>query len=464
MAIFGIIPDNLFAPLAGPLRKDYAQILMNIYELYKIHPFSIEREVITSSAIDYLESIDTLDLSSMDTEELSSDDSRGRALWFIRQLEAFGWIDIETKDNYKQYVTLPDYSIELLDTFDQLQNNRRQEFKGLVYATYSVLASPDTMQNRLDALEQAHRLTMELVRQLKSLSHNIKTYIERVTKSKTPKELLEQHFEQYMTEIIDQRYHRLKTSDSVYKYRPKIIAIVSEWSNNDIWIEQTAKELAKRYSSSDELLHEPKTEIRKMLNYIETSYRGMDTILKEIDRRNSQYTAASRRRIEYMLTTAESTEGQLQEILKYFAKETTEAELELIQEGFSQIYDHNFLDDQSLFTPRSKAKTHEPLSLDRNTSLSETQQKEKQERLLKEMQNQVSIDKVNTFILDLLQNKTAIAANEIRIESTEILIYLIYALVFKNNRQAKYKISFGNTEVVSLDGQYLLPNFMITIK
>ncbi len=167
------------------------------------------------------------------------------------------------------------------------------------------------------ALEKAYEQTEQLISGLKSLNHNIKRYIEIVLKEKKPQEILKIHFEDYKQEILDRSYHRLKTSDNVSKYRPRIIRRISEWYENDLWVAEIAAADVRRgrFKSIDEA----KQDAYRRLDFIRQSYLNMDGLLEEIDRRNAQYANSSFMQIRYILNSSRDTEGQLLEILKYLA-------------------------------------------------------------------------------------------------------------------------------------------------
>ena len=54
-----------------------------------------------------------------------------------------------------------------------------------------------------------------LITGLKNLNSGIKHYIDELTKYKTPAEIMDVLFNDYIENIVDKAYHRLLTSDNV---------------------------------------------------------------------------------------------------------------------------------------------------------------------------------------------------------------------------------------------------------
>ena len=83
-----------------------------------------------------------------------------------------------------------------------------------------------------------------LITGLKNLSSGIKHYIDELTKYKTPAEIMDVLFNDYIENIVDKAYHRLLTSDNVSKFRPEIIERLESKSHSKAYVEKAGAELA----------------------------------------------------------------------------------------------------------------------------------------------------------------------------------------------------------------------------
>lgn len=464
MNLFNIVPEKLFSVLASPLKEYYSDILFLIYDQYMLTSFSIEREVIIDIISDYIEGrMDNTTFSTgLDDEiwEESLQDASGirdRASFILRKLELTGWITVETYSNYQQYINLNDYSIRILDALDKVRKNYRAEYQGYVYATYTLLYSEEANRQSNIALEKAYEQTEQLISGLKSLNHNIKRYTEKVFQQKRPQEILKLHFEEYKSEIIDKSYHRLKTSDNVSRYRPKITGRISRWYNDDKWVLAVAAEEVKRDKFRE--LDDAKRDIYRKLDFIRQSYENMDGLLDEIDRRNGQYADASYMQLRYMLNSSRNVEGQILEIMKYVSKLLTVGKAgrwDYLDDEAGRLfsfYTQNFIDAESIYKPHEAARVHQAVELD-DFGLSEQKKKESVQKIREKLQNRMTREKINEYILHKLGEKDSIKAHELGIEAIDDFLKLIYAAVYSRSKLVDYSVDFQGEYVESGQESY----------
>ena len=474
MNLFSVIPEKLFSVLSSPLKEFYSDILFLVYEQYMLTSFSIEREVMIDIISDYIETKQDNDFFNSSLEDeiwneslQDSNTARDRASFVLRKLESHGWITIETYSNYQQHINLNDYSIKILDILDKVRKNYQAEYQGYVYATYTLLYSEEASKQGNIALEKAYEQTEQLISGLKSLNHNIKRYTEKIYSQKRPQDILKLHFEDYKKEIIDRSYHRLKTSDNVSRYRPKIVSRISKWYNDDKWVTEIGSQEVKRERFKN--IDDAKADIYRRLDFIRQSYQNIDNLLDEIDRRNSQYADASFMQLKYMLNTSRNIEGQILEILKYLAeliisKESGRLDLlpEMMERLFS-IYSQAFFDMDSLYKPRDAARIHVPEQLN-YVEISEEKKKEAIIKIKEKMQNRMVREKINEHIMDKLGDKDSITAQEMGIECLDDFLKLIYAAVYSRSKLVDYTMVFEGGHVETGEEGYRYKNVEIKNK
>lgn len=455
--LFSVIPDRFFSVLASPLKKLYAEVLFRLYDQYLLTNFGIPREVAVDIIVDYLETGGQKEweqqLEEESWEEGADSNTRNRASFLLRKLAECEWLVLETYHDYSEYITLADYAIQVLETLDRVRKNYRAEYQGYVYATYTLLNSPEAEKQGHLALEKAREQTAQLMNGLKTLNHNIKRYIDQVLQEKTPQEILRLHFQDYQQSILDKSYHRLKTSDHVSRYRPKIVDKINQWSRNHKWLKELAKlEVQReRYPSEEEALQG----IHKSLDFIATSYLNMDSMLEEIDRRNSQYASASYTTLRFALTRSKNLEGQILEILKYLALLRTKGEQgkdDLLPGKMSPLFNlfqQEFLDSASLYTPRNLGLQHRPQELN---VLSEPDPKRQQERLARTREvlaQKLTREKINRYIIEKIGERPAITASQLGINEVDDLLKLIYAAAYSPSAAVDYTMEFDNAPPVT---------------
>ena len=66
--------------------------------------------------------------------------------------------------------------------------------------------------------------------------HNMDKFFERLLSKQSYGELLEEHLEGYVEEVVNKKYHILKTSDNFYIYKMDIKRCLKEMREDDAWI------------------------------------------------------------------------------------------------------------------------------------------------------------------------------------------------------------------------------------
>lgn len=225
--IFEVVPENFFVPLSSPNKLMYMNIISLIYKLVQNGlSYGIDKEILVDEIEDYLVGIN-YDLVNEEEEQLTS--NREKAGSLIRKLIDCGWIYPETTNNYKQIINFQDYAVVILESFIKVVNKESLEYQGNIISIYSMLYSNEKAGI---VIKHAFENTKGIIIGLKTLNANIKKYMDRLTKQKTPEEIMQEFFGNYTKEVIDKSYHRLKTSENVSKYRPKIIAKLNEDLND----------------------------------------------------------------------------------------------------------------------------------------------------------------------------------------------------------------------------------------
>ena len=68
--------------------------------------------------------------------------------------------------------------------------------------------------------------------------HNMDKFFERLLNKQSYDELLKEHLEGYVEEVVRRKYHILKTSDNFYIYKMDIKRWLKEMREDDAWVER----------------------------------------------------------------------------------------------------------------------------------------------------------------------------------------------------------------------------------
>ncbi|MGI6574396.1 MAG: Wadjet anti-phage system protein JetA family protein [bacterium] len=120
------------------------------------------------------------------------------AHFILRRLRDTGWIESEYRvDSFAENITLPDYSVKLINLLYSLIEDSFREYNSYVYSTYSALNTADQERDNYmyDALLTTYGNTVKLLDDLKTLHNNIRRYHQALNEYATVNEILRSHFD-----------------------------------------------------------------------------------------------------------------------------------------------------------------------------------------------------------------------------------------------------------------------------
>jgi len=456
VGLFNIISDNFFSILSSKNKEIYLEALFVLRKAYK-QQVMISRDDIISMLIANLED-KLLDVETEEDEVPREKNLSSMAHFLLRKLECTGWIEREYASNsFEEYINLHDYSIKILNTLYEITDITAREYNGYVYSTYSLLRTAD--QDRDDymysALYEAHKKTHELVDELKSLLNNIRRYHQMLGNENEVREILKGHFDEFKELIGDRIYHPLKTFDSVPRFKNPILAMLKNWMFDTDAIETMVNSalLRKSYKNREEAVED----ILYMMGDIVDIYEKIDSLIKEIDRKNAAYTRASVERMQYLLNTDRSIKGKLIEILKRTANNDEISDK--LQQAMGEeinIFPVKYLDEFSLYSKKNRKdrKASEPLKVEMDFD---------QDELLKELEdfkdrvkNSFSHQRIMEFMKGQFKDRLEIESRDIKLMNDEDFVMLILASLKHDEINSFYSVDFKEGYV--LNGGYRLPH------
>lgn len=441
--LFDVIPSNFFMPLSSPGRYTYWECIFRLFSIINRQlSFGVEREVLVDELQFYFDSEMSADL---DEEGWNEKDSRGKANQVLRKLESYGWISMETDNSYVQRVNFRDYAIQVIKTLLDISEEKKVEYQGYIFTIYSLVRM--STDNSAIILQQIAENTDKLVTGLKNLNANIKQYIDDLTKHSTVAQIMDALLNDYYTNVVDKAYHRLLTSDNVSKFRPEIIERLETMSRSKKYMEQTRRELAAMKEISSE---EAEEQILETLHEIIETFRQMDDILGEINKKNTKYQRAAINRAKFLLTSTEDIRGQIKEILLAVNQKVNEEKLDLnavheleFMDGLIKIFSSEFLDNDSLYSPIEGKKEFKPEPMQIKVPDEELRRQKSLEMKAK-MERILSTAKIEAFVMEQLGNRRVMHASEISLEDPENFIRLIYIRLYGQRKNVSYRIVPGS--------------------
>lgn len=451
--LFQIIPDNFFSPLASGNKIVYWDCICKLFAITSRQlAFGIERDILVDELIFYFDSAmagefrdetqgDQFKQEEPQENELQIKDSRSKANFVLRKLENCGWISIETDMSYVQRVNFKDYAVKIIKTLQDVSEEKKTEYQGYIYTIYNLVRAPG--ENQGLGLLQIMENTDQLITGLKTLNSNIKRYIDELTKHSTVAEILDALLNDYYTNVVDKAYHRLLTSDNVSKFRPEILERLEAKSRSESFLKAASLELAQLRELEE---NEAREEVLHMLHEVISTFRQMDDILDDINKKNSRYQRAAINRAKFLLTSSEDIRGQLKEIIQFLGEKADEERLDLravydldFLDRLIRLYCVEFLDDSSFYTPIEGRKEFTPQPVEVHV-VDESLRREKVRKMKEQLDRVLSVDRIETYVELLLGDREAVNASASDLSSVENFIKLIYVRLYGQRKNVSYRI------------------------
>ena len=322
MQLFELVSPRLFRPLAGPNRAFYAELLLLLWEECRhTADYSISRAEAVSRAEDYFAALAkplTLDADGAgDEEEQPTRDPHTLALGFLLRLRRTGWLE-EQPGSYESEPTLafvPEVA-PLLDALEEILNPRVVTYTGKLYKAWQLLRGIGEEKSPYENVLHEVASDLEaLNRSLRALNASIGHYIDRLTRNRTPQEVLEL-FDQYEEKVVAAAYHRFKTSDNLFNYR----AYLEE--GLDACEETYLPQLALDYARVERCAPgEAAPRVRALIQQQRDALEEMSNLIREIDASHIRYRKRAVQRAQFLLLSDRSSQGSVTALLRRYAED-----------------------------------------------------------------------------------------------------------------------------------------------
>ncbi|MDR0876708.1 MAG: DUF5716 family protein, partial [Treponema sp.] len=465
---------NFFSPLVRVNREHYANLLLIYYRLFQENARGIEREQVVHSFIDYLglnrntladESADTGDdTGSSDetvenvtdlltpepgfekeedgeqenTEPVKSSD-RALASRFLLALIKTGWLTEEILADYTKVINITPHGRPFLEALAKVDEGLKTEYESHVVAIYSLLCTDAVTDNGHYAVRNAYSQTLALLDSLKVLSQSIKGYYDCISTDAAAfgiSGILHLQYDEYAPQILDAAYKRLKTSDNLSRYRPKILQQVGDLLHNETWLDKSARKLAVMKAQTKA---ECKRQLEDMLEEIRSTLNAVDPLLREIDHRNSLYSRACTERIKVLLEPDSTIAGKIGALVK----EIHGGNRGLYHRLIHRLHRIRNFAQESLFR---RQKKEAPDFIQAAPPLDRAALDGAQALFMDRLLNQLGVKRVGAW-LDEQGGRERLLASKDLVYDEASFIRFIYSVLYADSRQTfDYEINYNNEE------------------
>jgi len=440
--VYRIIGDTFFVPLASPNKIVYWECICKLFSVMEHQlSFGVERDVLVEELQYYFEKTQAAEIQE---EEMQGKSARDKANWMLRKLENYGWIDIETDKSYVQRVNFKEYAVKVIKTLVEIAEGKQIEYQGYIYTIYSLVRS--NTENPGVVLLSIVENTDMLVTGLKNLNSSIKNYIDELTKYKTPAEIMNVLFNDYIENIVDKAYHRLLTSDNVSKFRPEIVERLESKSRSPKYIEKASADIA---GIREVAMEEAEELVYQYIHQVIDAFQNMDDILSEINHKNTQYQRAAINRAKFYLIGGEDVRGQLKEIISGMSEQINTEDMDLggiyrieYMDELIRLYSSAVMDEKSLYSPIEGKKTFEPQEIAQEEADLELRN-EKMRKMMEKLAHVLNPERIDNYVDRQLADKTKMFASQLPLATIDDFVKLIYVRLYGQRKNMKYTIALG---------------------
>lgn len=452
--LFEVLPETYFNLFSRKNRQIYADVLTVLYGQYREQRFGVEYTPMRDLIEELLETRAELGMV-VDVEELSiidSDESpfRIQANAILRLLKENGWIYIETRESWIQYIVLPHYTSRILATFYELCEGRPVEYQQFAFSIYSALTGSEAQRRPSMALYDAKEKTAEFAEELSLLANNIKHHSEQLRTKDTFQGVLDHHFDEYLPAIVEKSYHRLRTSDHVSRYRQTILDTLQKWLLDEQWIARAAQDALNNevyYLSSPEAAAE---KVRQYIHEIMDTFNELDDIFTEIDKRHNKYIRASYNRLRLKTQHNSGTDTFISKILSWIGSDNS---LTVIASNYNNIQSTRQITDNSFYMPRKSSIPFKPVThivLPINDEMKESFRNQFWEH----MQGTITPEKTRDYVFSRMDGRTEMRIEELAPTNMEEFLHLAHIFLYSCQNGIGYQLIRSDKDRILHIGPY----------
>lgn len=310
------IPDKFWGLFRSVNREAYMEALLNINEEYQYSNYFLTREVCIQVLSDmYIKKHFQLKQEEDETEFDLLETPASRTLkWLLRT----GWLKkLEDYNTLATNIVIPDYAAIFIDAFERLDSEDMEETEIYIQNVYATLFSfKNDSRVNLSMLRTALVNTRRLNKALQDMLHNMDKFFGRLLDQQSYHDLLKEHLEGYVEEIVRKKYHILKTSDNFYIYKTDIKKCLRDMRENEEWIGMV-RERSKA-------MGDMKDDVVDLLDMIERGFDDIEHRISNMDKEHTKYVRATVTRLNYLLSGETDTKGLVVQLLNQMSAAVTE--------------------------------------------------------------------------------------------------------------------------------------------
>jgi len=450
------IPDSFWSLFRSRNRKIYIDALLQINEEYQYSNYFLSREICIQSLSDYF----AKQKVTLEQEEYEDDFDVLEPLatrilnWLLRTQ----WLrKVDDYNTMTVNIVIPDYAAVFVDAFVHLAGEDEDDTQVYIQNIYAILfAFKNDPRANISLLKSALINTRRLNKTLQDMLHNMDKFFGSLLEQKFYGDLLKEHLDGYVEEIVRKKYHILKTSDNFYLYKTDIKRWLGEMRQDEPWLELVCvknKQLRGLDIQVDELV--------KQLDMIERGFDDIEHRIFNMDKEHNKYIRATVTRLNYLLNQEDNMKGLVIDLLNHLAEVNgDERDTDLMKiGGIMNLSQLTVISEKSLYKRRrpkadfvdslEDEEEHEELSRDEILKLNK-------------IKNRYSRKQIESFVMERMTDGRLQVTGE-TVASDEEFEKLVLAYDYSTRKDSPYRVKSQDVEEID-NGIYRYPGLVFEKK
>ena len=447
------IPDSFWSLFRSKNRQIYIDALLQVNEEYQYSNYYLSREICIQTLSDYFakQKVTLEQEEAEDDFDLLEPLSTRIVNWLLRT----GWLrKVEDYHSMTVNIVIPDYAAMFVDTFVHLSGEDEDETQVYIQNVYAILfAFKNDPRSNISLLKTALVNTRKLNKTLQDILHNMDKFFSSLLEQKFYGDLLKEHLDGYVEEIVRKKYHILKTSDNFYLYKADIKKWLGEMRQNLPWLEQVCvrnKQLRGKEIQVNELI--------KQIDMIERGFDDIEHRIINMDKEHTRYIRATVTRLQYLLNKEDNMKGLVIQLLNHLSESEEQEEQEIGKiSSLMNLSQMTIISEKSLYKRRRTKQDFVEGLLPEE----ETEELTGEEILkLNKIKNRYSRREVEEFILRKMKDGRLEVTKD-TISSTEDFEKLVLAYDSSTRNDSPYRVK---EQGIIDNGKYRYPNLVFERK
>ncbi len=438
------IPDSFYSLFRSPNRDTYIEALLIINEEYEYQSYFLNREACVRILSEYFSQKKIrMEREENETELDILETPANRILnWLLKSQ----WLK-KLEDYYAQVtnIIIPDYAAIFIEAFEKLTSEDMDDTEIYIQNVYAILFSlKNDGRANMGLLKTALVNTRKLNKSLQDMLHNMDKFFSSLLEKDFYGDLLKDHLEGYVEEIIRKKYHILKTSDNFYIYKTDIKQWLREMQNDYDWI------MAMKNREQGNVTEQ---EIIETLERIDHGFDDIERRIANMDKEHMKYVKATVVRLNYLLDGEGSMKGMIIQLLNEISSHEQQETM------LAQTAQHMNLANFETLTEKSLYRKRAP----RKNFIENLQPEEEHEELSKEeilrlnqIHRRYSKRQIEEFLEMHVDMDGNVKVNENTVKSDEDFEKLILAYDYAGKKNSRFMVNVKEEEVVD-NGTYVYP-------